>query len=93
MARRFSLAKRKCGMCLIVTTLEKTISHSIAMSVSLFHALSNWLCACGLLEIRLCSVDITYLQTVFHAVNQGDKALAITGPGANKTVKEKSRGS
>lgn len=31
--RRFSLAKRKCGMGLIVTKLEETISHSIAMSV------------------------------------------------------------
>jgi IS5 family transposase len=31
--RRFSLAKRKCGMGLIMTKLEETISHSIAMSV------------------------------------------------------------
>lgn len=31
--RRFSLAKRKCGLGLIVTKLEETISHSIAMSV------------------------------------------------------------
>ena len=31
--RGFSLAKRKCGLGLIMTKLEKTISHSIAMSV------------------------------------------------------------
>lgn len=31
--RRFSLAKRKCGLGLIMTKLEGTISHSIAMSV------------------------------------------------------------
>jgi hypothetical protein len=31
--RRFSLAKRKCGLGLIVTKLEETISHSIAMSI------------------------------------------------------------
>jgi hypothetical protein len=31
--RRFSLAKRKCGLGLIMTKLEDTISHSIAMSV------------------------------------------------------------
>lgn len=31
--RRFSLAKRKCGLGLIMTKLEETISHSIAMSV------------------------------------------------------------
>ncbi len=51
--RRFSLAKRKCGMGLIMTKLEETISHSIAMSVvvlnlrkiqhSLFHVLFDWL--------------------------------------------------
>ena len=31
--RRFSLAKRKCGLGLITTRLEPTISHSIAMSI------------------------------------------------------------
>ena len=31
--RRFSLAKRKCGMGLIMTKLEDTIGHSIAMSI------------------------------------------------------------
>jgi len=53
--RRFSLAKRKCGMGLIVTKLEETISHSIAMSVimlnlrkiqhALLQVLLNWLSA------------------------------------------------
>jgi transposase, IS5 family len=31
--RRFSLAKRKCGLGLIMTKLKETISHSIAMSI------------------------------------------------------------
>ena len=30
--RRFSLAKRKCGLGLIVTKLQETIAHSVAMS-------------------------------------------------------------
>lgn len=30
---RFSLAKRKCGLGLIMTKLEDTIGHSIAMSI------------------------------------------------------------
>lgn len=55
--RRFSLAKRKCGMGLIMTKLEETISHSIAMSVlvlnlrkiqhTILQALLNWLSAQG----------------------------------------------
>jgi len=55
--RRFSLAKRKCGLGLIMTKLEETISHSIAMSVvvlnlrkiqhALLQALLNWLSASG----------------------------------------------
>lgn len=53
--RRFSLAKRKCGLGLIVTKLEETISHSIAMSVvvlnlrkiqhALFQMLFDWFSA------------------------------------------------
>lgn len=31
--RRFSLAKRKCGLRLIVTKLRQTIAHSVAMSI------------------------------------------------------------
>ena len=31
--RKFSLAKRKCGLGLIMTKLEDTIGHSIAMSI------------------------------------------------------------
>lgn len=55
--RRFSLAKRKCGLGLIMTKLEETISHSIAMSVvvlnlrkiqhALLHSLFNWLSVGG----------------------------------------------
>ena len=35
--RKFSLAKRKCGMGMIVTRLKKTTCHSIAMSVLLLN--------------------------------------------------------
>ncbi len=35
--RKFSLAKRKCGLGLIVTKLENTVGHSIAMSVLLLN--------------------------------------------------------
>src|SRR5574344_1214417 len=31
--RRFSLAKRKCGLGLIMTKLQDTIAHSVAMSI------------------------------------------------------------
>ncbi|NCC85903.1 MAG: IS5 family transposase [Clostridia bacterium] len=31
--RRFSLAKRKCGLGLIMTKLQETIAHSVAMSI------------------------------------------------------------
>ena len=51
------MAKRKCGMGLIVTKLEETISHSIAMSVlvlnlrkiqhTFLQALLNWLALFG----------------------------------------------
>lgn len=56
--RRFSLAKRKCGLGLIMTKLENTISHSIAMSVVVLNlrkiqsaflkVLLNWLMLRGL---------------------------------------------
>lgn len=55
--RRFSLSKRNCGLGLIVTKLEETISHSVAMSVvvlnlrriqhAFFHLLLNWLSLFG----------------------------------------------
>jgi len=55
--RRFSLAKRKCELGLIMTKLEETISHSIAMSVvvlnlrkiqrALLRALLIWLDSLG----------------------------------------------
>lgn len=58
--RRFSLAKRKCGLGLIMTKLEETISHSIAMSVvvlnlrkiqhTLLQVLLNWLLARGVTQ-------------------------------------------
>jgi transposase, IS5 family len=35
--RRFSLAKRKCGLDLIMTKLEDIINHSIAMSIEVLN--------------------------------------------------------
>lgn len=55
--RRFSLSKRKCGLGLIVTKLEDTISHCVAMSIvvlnlrkiqhALLQVLLNWFLARG----------------------------------------------
>lgn len=33
MERRFSLVKRKCGLGLIMTRLQETVAHSVAMSI------------------------------------------------------------
>ena len=64
--RRFSLAKRKCGMGIIVTKLEGTISHSIAMSIvvlnlrkiqhALLQVLFDWLSS-GLLIRKIAFVQ------------------------------------
>ena len=35
--RRFSLAKRRCGLDLIVTKLQETIAHAVAMSILLLN--------------------------------------------------------
>ncbi len=64
--RRFSLAKRKCGLGLIMTKLEDTISHSIAMSVvvlnlrkiqhTLLHLFLKWL------SVRAFAHKIVFVQ-------------------------------
>ena len=48
--RKFSLAKRKCGMGLIVTRLKETTCHSLAMSVLLL----NLKKAVGILLLFFC---------------------------------------
>jgi len=58
--RRFSLSKRKCGLGLIVTKLEETISHSVAMSIvvlnlrkiqhAILQLLFDWLSERGLTQ-------------------------------------------
>lgn len=52
--RRFSLAKRKCGLGLIMTKLEETISHSIAMSI---------------VVLNLRKIQHTFLQLLFNWVS------------------------
>ena len=54
--RRFSLAKRKCGMGLVTAKLRETVSHVIAMSV-LVPNLRKIQCAI----LRL----LTYLLAIF----------------------------
>jgi hypothetical protein len=54
--RRFSLAKRKCGMGIIVTKLEETISHSIAMSI---------------VVLNLRKIQHALLQTLFGWLSSG----------------------
>ena len=61
--RKFSLAKRKCGMGMIVTRLKETTCHSIAMSVLLLNLRRIEKLRAEILllfaEIWVCSVDIT----------------------------------
>lgn len=58
--RRFSMAKRKCGMGLIVTKLKKTISHSIAMSVIVLN----------LRKIQLALLQILFDWLPFFVINR-----------------------
>jgi len=53
--RRFSLAKRKCGLGLIMTKLKETISHSIAMSV---------------VVLNLRKIQLAFLQTILNWLAQ-----------------------
>lgn len=48
--RRFSLAKRKCGLGLIMTKLRQTIAHSIAMSILVLNLRKI---QCALLQVLL----------------------------------------
>lgn len=57
--RRFSLAKRKCGLGLIVTKLEETISHSIAMSIVVLNLRK--------IQLALLSIFLGWFSTWFPA--------------------------
>ena len=53
---RFSLAKRKCGLGLIMTKLKETISHSIAMPV---------------VVLNLRKIQHAFLQLLFNWISYG----------------------
>ena len=61
--RRFSLAKRKCGLGLIVTRLQETIAHTVAMSICPNGV--HLICAglFGLLQLSLPSKTLPSLST------------------------------
>ena len=54
--RRFSLAKRKCGMGLVTAKLRETVAHVIAMSVLVLNLRKI---QCALLRL------LTYLLAIF----------------------------
>ena len=60
--RRFSLAKRKCGLGLIMTRLEETVCHSIALSILVLN-LRKVLCA--FLRFTSCFFNIFNFFTPF----------------------------
>ena len=74
--RKFSLAKRKCGMGMIVTRLKETTCHSVAMSVLLLNLRrvrevegGDISVAFPQFEIGVCSVDIIYYCCIFAIQN------------------------
>ena len=56
MARRFSLAQRKCGMGLVTAKLRETAAHVIAMSVLVLNLRKI---QCAILRL------LTYLLAIF----------------------------
>ena len=54
--RRFSLAKRKCGMGLVTAKLRETVAHVIAMSVLVLNLRKI---QCAILRL------LTYLLAIF----------------------------
>ncbi len=83
--RRFSLAKRKCGLGLIMTKLRETIAHSIAMSIlvlnlrtiqhALLRLLAFFIRLIPPLKNSLCSVNIMYGARVLRRCLQPDSLL------------------
>jgi len=53
--RRFSLAKRKCGLGLIVTKLQDTIAHTVALSILVLNLRKI---QCALFEIVVCLLQM-----------------------------------
>ena len=60
--RKFSLAKRKCGMGMIVTRLKETTCHSIAMSVLLLNLRRIEKLRAEIMSLFLCSLKIAFIQ-------------------------------
>lgn len=61
MERRFSLAKRKCGMGLVTAKLRETAAHVIAMSVLVLNLRKI---QCAILRL------LTYLLAIFMPVEK-----------------------
>lgn len=60
--RKFSLAKRKCGMGMIVTRLKETTCHSIAMSVLLLNLRRIEKLRAEILLLFACSLKFGFVQ-------------------------------
>ena len=60
--RKFSLAKRKCGMGMIVTRLKKTTCHSIAMSVLLLNLRKIEKLRAEMLSLLFRSLKVAFIQ-------------------------------
>ena len=73
--RRFSLAKRKCGMGLVTAKLQETAAHVIAMSVLVLNLRKI---QCALLQVLTALLDTWVLQrklafvqyTLYYTINQ-----------------------
>ena len=60
--RKFSLAKRKCGMGMIVTRLKETTCHSIAMSVLLLNLRKIEKLRAEMLSLLFRSLKVAFIQ-------------------------------
>ena len=60
--RKFSLAKRKCGMGMIVTRLKETTCHSIAMSVLLLNLRKIEKLRTYILSFLYCGFKVIFVQ-------------------------------
>ena len=60
--RKFSLAKRKCGMGMIVTRLKETTCHCIALSVLLLNLRRIEKLRAETLSLLFCSLNFAFIQ-------------------------------
>ena len=63
--RKFSLAKRKCGMGMIVTRLKETTCHSIAMSVLLLNLRRIEKLRAEIMSLFFRSLTFAFIQALF----------------------------